>query len=48
MHVTVDDTLDLMKYMIVKGQNLGVPVAAQQVMNLTSIHENAGLIPDVA
>ena len=23
----------------------GVPVVAQQVMNLTSIHEDAGLIP---
>ena len=25
-----------------------VPIAAQQVMNPTNIHEDAGLIPDVA
>ena len=28
-----------------KNQKLGVPVVAQLVMNLTSIHEDAGLIP---
>ena len=27
---------------------IGVPVVAQQVRNLTSIHENAGLIPGLA
>ena len=26
----------------------GVPVVAQQVMNLTSIHEDVSLIPDLA
>ena len=28
--------------------NLGVPVVAQRELNLTSIHEDTGLIPDLA
>ena len=29
-------------------ESLGVPVVVQQVKNLTSIHEDKGLIPDLA
>ena len=28
-----------------KGYNIGVPIVALQLRNLTSIHEDAGLIP---
>ena len=33
---------------IFKDSGIGVPIVAQQVKNLTSIHEDAGLIPDLA
>ena len=33
---------------IFKIQTLGSPVVAQPVMNSTSIHEDAGLIPSLA
>ena len=29
-------------------QNIGVPIVAQQLTNLTSIHEDVGLIPGIA
>ena len=31
-----------------ENRNLGVPAVAQQVKNLTSIHEDTGLIPGLA
>ena len=34
--------------LLVKQDNLGVPVVAQQVKNLTSTHEDMGLIPGLA
>ena len=33
------------KAQAIKDTDLGVPVVAQQVKNLTSIHEDTGLIP---
>ena len=33
---------------LLKKKMLGVPAVAQQVMNLTSIHKDAGLIPGLA
>ena len=33
---------------ITKSGNRGVPIMAQQLMNPTSIHEDAGLIPGLA
>ena len=30
------------------SKRLGIPIVAQQVKNLTSIHEDAGLIPCLA
>ena len=32
----------------IKVAKVGVPIAAQQVKNLTSIHEDAGSIPGLA
>ena len=32
----------------VKSQILGVPIVAQWIKNLISIHEDAGSIPDLA
>ena len=31
-----------------QNYDIGVPIVAQQVKNLTSIHENMGLIPGLA
>ena len=36
------------EYGIFKKQSVGVPVMAQRVKNLTSIHENTGLIAGLA
>ena len=33
---------------VIKNFNLGVPVVAQWVMNLTGIHEDGGSIPGLA
>ena len=33
---------------IKKKSKIGVPVVAQQLTNLTSIHEDAGSIPDIS
>ena len=39
--------MDKTKLLALKDVKLGVPVVAQQVTNLTSIHEDASLIPDL-
>ena len=31
-----------------KGYSVGVPIVAQRLTNLTSIHEDTGLIPGLA
>ena len=33
---------------LVRNPVIGVPIMAQQLMNPTSIHEDTGLIPDLA
>ena len=33
---------------MIKNENDGVPIVAQQLTNLTSIHEDVGLIPGLA
>ena len=43
------DTVWAIRYMVtLRFLNGGVPVVAQRVTNLTSIHEDAGLIPGLA
>ena len=38
----------LFVFLLLKKFFFGVPIMAQQLMNLTSIHETAGSIPDLA
>ena len=37
-----------METCVIKSYNFGVPVVAQWLTNMTSIHEDLGSIPDLA
>ena len=45
-HVT--DSIIVKSSLLHSDREIGVPVVAQQLTNLTSIHEDAGSIPDLA
>ena len=42
------DSIIVKSSLLHSDREIGVPVVAQQLTNLTSIHEDAGSIPDLA